>query len=99
MDDRWTCHGGALPFTVMDAATIVHRPAVSLVYRLLRDGDVSPARLEALVGDLESMPPAVAVHYECEHVARLAADVVDRLDTIAHPPIRVRRGPDRKSVV
>lgn len=67
------------------------RPLVSLLYRLLRDGDVAPARLKELLDEVEETPPAVAVRYELGHIARHAAEAADRLEALRRPPVRVTR--------
>jgi hypothetical protein len=71
---------------------VEERPLVSFLYRLIREGDVCASRLEEVLSDLEDAPPAVAINYELEHLARYAAQAADRIEQLRHPPISVRRG-------
>jgi hypothetical protein len=47
--------------------------------------------LEQVLDDVADTPPAIAVRYELEHIARHAAAAADRLEQLRRPPIRVRR--------
>jgi hypothetical protein len=68
-----------------DGLLVAERPLVSFLYRLMREGDVAPARLEQLLDELEETPPAVAVRYDLAHIARYAADAADRLEQLRRP--------------
>jgi hypothetical protein len=69
----------------VDGLLVAERPLVSFLYRLMREGDVAPARLEQLLEQLEETPPAVAVRYDLAHIARYAADAADRLEQLRRP--------------
>jgi hypothetical protein len=73
------------------ALVVEERPLVSFLYRLIRDGDASPARLEELLDDVENCPPAVAIHYQMPDIARYAVELADRLEQMVRPPVTVRR--------
>jgi hypothetical protein len=79
-------HEGRSP----DGLLVEERPLVSFFYRLMREGDVAPARLEQLLEQLEETPAAVAVRYELAHIARYAADAADRLEQ-PRPPIHAHK--------
>jgi hypothetical protein len=66
-------------------------PLVPLFYHLLREGDVSPARLEQLISDLERMPAPLALVYEMPDLARHALDAAARVEALRRGPVPVAR--------
>jgi hypothetical protein len=74
-----------------DGLLVEERPLAAFLYALMRDGDVAPRRLEQVLGELEQMPPAIAVRFDLEHLARYAAEAASRLERLPRAPIRVTR--------
>jgi hypothetical protein len=71
---------------------VADRPLVPLLYRLLRDNDLSIGALEGALEDLERMPPFIRQQFELPDIANYARVAADRLERVGHPTIRVANG-------